>query len=326
MTFLEKKSAREFVEGDIIFKEGDPGSSMFIIKSGRVEVSAIKNEQKIVYAELGRGAIFGEMALIDGHPRSATVVALTRTTCVEMSRMLFQKNLEGLPAWLRSFFQILAERLRETNKKADTLTHQDNSRQVVLIVSSILSGMEPNALDEIITPWKPLAKDVALLLNLPYDQVDQVLNKMALTPMVTSQISQEHGRMLVMKDYNQFKFFADFCRSRFSEKHGDEIPDQFKPLSLKEREIISYLQKIMQEQRWEPEIEQHLFEERFDDEHKTPLSGYRFELKKFRKSELISSKLDQDDSKIYIIDKDKLRTQISMIDTLEEFESMDSKL
>ncbi len=326
MSFLEKKGAREFAEGDIIFNEGDAGSSMFIIQSGEVEVSAIKNKQKVVYAQLGKGAIFGEMALIDGHPRSATVVALRQTHCIEMSRMLFQKNLEGMPAWMASFFQIMAERLRDANKHAETLTTQDNSRQVVMLVSNYLSAMEPNNLDEIVTPWKPLVKDISLLLNLPYDQVDQVLNKITLTPVAKSEMNYEHGRMLIMQDFSHFKFFADYCKSRFDEKLGNELPDQFRKMTAKETEIILFLKKVMQEQRWEPEIEQHLFEEQFDAVHAKPLSDYRTELRKFRNSNLISSKLDSDDVKMYVVDAEKLKTLTSMTETIQEFEEMDSKI
>ncbi len=326
MTFLETKAARVFAAGDIIFQEKDPGSSMFIIQSGEVEVSSVKNNQKVVYAHLSKGAIFGEMALIDGLPRSATVTALRQTSCIEMSRMLFQKNLEGLPPWMTSFFQILAERLREANKKAETLTTHDNSRQVIMMVSNILLSTEPNALDEVITPWKPLVKDISILLNLPTDQVDNVLNKITLTPMAKSELNFEKGRVLIMKDFNRFKFFADYCRAQFIEKQGNEVPLEFRKFSEKESIVISFLYKIMREQRWEPEIEQHLFEEWFDEQHEQPLTDFKRELRQFRDQELIKSRLDQDDVKVYVVNKEKLQTLHSMNETITEFEKMDSKL
>jgi len=326
MSYLENKGAREFQAGDIIFQEQDEGSSMFIIQTGEVEVSAIKNHQKVVFAHLKKGAIFGEMALIDGHPRSATVTAVRSTKCIEMSRMAFQKSLEGLPPWMTSFFQILAERLREANKKADTLTSQDNSRQVVMMISNILMSKELNALDEMVTPWKPLAKDIALLLNLPYDQVDAVLNKISLTPMAKSEMNFEHGRVLIIKDFAQLQSFAEYCKSRFMEKQGDEIPEHFQKTNEKEQDLIKFMHKIMREQRWEPDIEQHLFEERFDEEHKQLLTTYKLALKKFRNSEILSSKLDSNDVKYYTINKEKLQIQVSMDETLTAFEGMDSKL
>ncbi len=326
MSFIEKKGTREFAEGDIIFSEGDEGSSMFIIQSGEVEVSAIKKKQKVIYARLGKGAIFGEMALIDGHPRSATVTATRPTVCVEMSRMLFNKNLENMPGWMESFFQILAERLREANKKAETLTSQDNSRQVIIMISNILMNIEPNNLDEIITPWKPLVSDIALVLNLPFEQVDSVLNKISLTPMAKSEMSYKDGRIFIMKDFKQLQSFADYCKSRFLEKQGKEIPAHFQKHSPKEQAMLSFMHKIMRAQRWEPDIEQHLFEEQFQEECGKSLSEYRQEMKKFRNMGVIASKLDRNDVKFYIIDKEKLQTMVSMDETLEIFERIDARL
>ena len=326
MTFLESKALRKFEAGETIFKERDPGRSMFIIQSGAVEVSSIKNDQKVVYAHLKTGAIFGEMALIDGQPRSATVTTLRPTRCIEMSRMLFHKNMEGLPPWMTSFFQILAERLREANKKADTLTTHDNSRQVIMMVSNMLSNVEPNALDEVITPWKPLVNDISILLNLPVEQVDKVLNKITLTPMAKSEMSYEKGRVLIMRDLNQFKFFADYCRSRFVEKQGHEAALEFRKINNKEADVIGFLYKIMREQRWEPEIEQHLFEERFNELHELPLADYKRELKQFRDNDLIASRLDKEDVKMYVVNKEKLQTLHSMHETITEFEQIDSKL
>ncbi|NQV49886.1 MAG: cyclic nucleotide-binding domain-containing protein [Candidatus Marinimicrobia bacterium] len=326
MNFMEQKGLREFAEGDIIFKENDPGASMFIIQSGEVEVSAIKNKQKVVYAHLSKGAIFGEMALIDGYPRSATVTVIRNTKCIEMSRMLFQKNLEGLPKWMGSFFQIMAERLRDANKHAETLTSQDHSRQVVLMVSNVLAGLEPNLQDEISTPWKPLVQDIALLLNLPSAHVDGVMNKITLTPMAKSEMSSEHGRMLIVKDFSKFKFFADYCKSRFIEKQGNEVPIHFQKPNENELEFISFLFKVMREQRWEPEIEEHLFEEMFVEQFNKPLDDYKAELKKYRQAGLISSKLDNEDVKTFLVDKEKLQTLVGMHETLQEFEAMDVKL
>ncbi len=326
MNFVERQAARRFEIGDIIFRENDAGSSMFIIQSGEVEVFSIKNNQKVVYAHLGSGAVFGEMALIDGLPRSATVIALETTQCLEISKMLFQKHLDGLTPWLTSFFRILAERLRDANKHAETLTSQDNSRQVILMVSNMLAAIKPNKFDQIIASWKPLVKDIALILNLPYDQVDAVLNKITLTPMAKSVMNQEDGRMLVMKDYSHFKFFADYCKSRFYQKQGNEVQTQFQKMTEKEIHIITFLHKFMKEQMWEPDIEQPFFMEQFDTSHAEPLSTYKIELGKFRNSGLIDSKLDGNNVQTYIVNKEKLQTQLSMTETIAEFEQLDAKI
>jgi CRP-like cAMP-binding protein len=70
---------RTIAKGRIIFRQGDPGDEMYIIQSGAVEVSKIRQGRKIILTLLEKGDFFGEVALIDSKPRSATVTALTRT-------------------------------------------------------------------------------------------------------------------------------------------------------------------------------------------------------------------------------------------------------
>ena len=69
----------EFADGDVIVTEGDRGSEMFIIQEGKVEVSRVLSGQTRVLAILDRGEFFGEMSVLEGEPRSATVRAVGRT-------------------------------------------------------------------------------------------------------------------------------------------------------------------------------------------------------------------------------------------------------
>ena len=66
--------------GDVIFSEGDPGEYAYIIESGRVGISITRNGTKISLAEPEAGELFGEMAIIDAKPRSATTTALEDCT------------------------------------------------------------------------------------------------------------------------------------------------------------------------------------------------------------------------------------------------------
>lgn len=76
---------RELKAGDVIFKQGDAGQELFIIKSGKVEIR-IGNR---VLDTLSPGNIFGEMALIDSAPRNATAVAITDATLIAVSEKQF---------------------------------------------------------------------------------------------------------------------------------------------------------------------------------------------------------------------------------------------
>ena len=63
--------------GEIVCRQGDPGQEMYIIASGQVRVVSDAETEKVVFAHLGPGEFFGEMALVTGAPRSAAIIATT---------------------------------------------------------------------------------------------------------------------------------------------------------------------------------------------------------------------------------------------------------
>ena len=97
--------------GDVIFREGDPAEELFIVKSGKVEVR-LGNRVLDTLPELG---IFGEMALIDRSPRSATVVAATDATIVPVDEKQFLFLVTRTPHFALNVMRVLAQRLRVAN-------------------------------------------------------------------------------------------------------------------------------------------------------------------------------------------------------------------
>jgi CRP/FNR family cyclic AMP-dependent transcriptional regulator len=102
---------RDFKAGDIIFNEGDPAQHLYIIKSGSVEVR-LGNRLLDTLAEF---SIFGEMALIDRSPRSATVIAATDTTIVPVDEKQFLFLVSRTPHFALNVMRVLAQRLRVAN-------------------------------------------------------------------------------------------------------------------------------------------------------------------------------------------------------------------
>ncbi len=99
-------------EGTLIFQEGDKADGLFIIKSGKVGIR-LGNR---TLAELTVNSIFGEMALIDDAPRSATAVALTDVELVPVSEKQFLFLVSQTPFFALKVMRVLARRLRATNK------------------------------------------------------------------------------------------------------------------------------------------------------------------------------------------------------------------
>jgi len=103
---------RSYKAGEIIFREGDPATELFIIKEGRVE---ILSGNRLLDSIDGNG-IFGEMALIDAAPRSASAVAASDVTVVPVSEKQFLFLVSQTPFFALNLLKVLARRLRATNK------------------------------------------------------------------------------------------------------------------------------------------------------------------------------------------------------------------
>jgi diguanylate cyclase len=102
-----------FPAGEIIFKEGDPGNSAYIIEEGIVEVSVSSTQQ----TRLGKGELFGEIALIDQQPRTATVRAVENTVLIPIPRQLVKELLEKTDPVVRHLLLTILERYRSTRNQ-----------------------------------------------------------------------------------------------------------------------------------------------------------------------------------------------------------------
>lgn len=104
---------RSFKTGEVIIKEGDRAAGVFLVTSGRVEV--VKGADERV-ATCGPGEFFGEMALFEDYPRSATVRALEDTELLALTRWDFTAELKNHPEIAVSMLPLLVRRLRETTE------------------------------------------------------------------------------------------------------------------------------------------------------------------------------------------------------------------
>jgi len=118
---LKVASGKKLVKGDIVFQEGDVGDCFFMIIEGSVEITKKLADGRVeVMATLKHGDYFGEMALLDGDPRSATVTALEDTKLLEVRNSQFIKivmnddNFARKVLW--AFCMTFARRLRQTNR------------------------------------------------------------------------------------------------------------------------------------------------------------------------------------------------------------------
>lgn len=107
---------RFFETGQVIFKENEPGAEMFIIIQGVVEIrkaTGISSSKALI--TLKKGDIFGEMAIIDKKPRSATAVAVEPTKVLGINEKLYEKMIVSNPDFTRRMNRLLSDRIRKSN-------------------------------------------------------------------------------------------------------------------------------------------------------------------------------------------------------------------
>ncbi len=104
---------RSFKAGDSIVNEGERGAGFFLITHGSVEV--VRGDTRL--NTLKDGDFFGEMALLNEFPRSATVRALTDTECLAMSRWDFVAELRANPDLAVEMLEVMSARLRELDQR-----------------------------------------------------------------------------------------------------------------------------------------------------------------------------------------------------------------
>ncbi len=110
----------EFGPGAVIFRQGDQGDRLFVVKSGVLEVVATPTDgsEATVVAYLGTGEVIGELALLTGSPRSATVRSPEHAVLFAVDKAVFLDLMDVLPAFSRNLCVVLARRLETTTLKA----------------------------------------------------------------------------------------------------------------------------------------------------------------------------------------------------------------
>ena len=121
---------RTYDVDESIFEEGQPGAALFLILDGKVAVEVVHESSTTRLAVLERGAFFGEMALLDETPRSATARALERTRTLALYRNdlngLVQRDAKIACQIYRSLAGMIGERLRLTNELVQMKAPADN--------------------------------------------------------------------------------------------------------------------------------------------------------------------------------------------------------
>jgi CRP-like cAMP-binding protein len=181
---MTEKFGAVFRPGEVIFCEYEPGDSFYLIQSGQVKISKVVLENEKMLDILQPGDVFGEMAIIENAPRSATATAVDDVKVLVFKKENFEVILKTNPAMALKLLKILARRIYEQKRRLMILTLEEDEARVldVLLMLAEQGGFNPNSLEKVelttteeqIASWAALKPDVCKKVLAHYDKLGRI--------------------------------------------------------------------------------------------------------------------------------------------------------
>lgn len=197
---------REFLPGDILFREGETGDVMYVIQSGAVRISKNVGGQEKLLTILGPGEFFGEMALLNGKPRTATATVIDPTRCLVIdSRTLEEMVAKNAEISLR-LIKKLAKRLDSADSLIEVLLHRDPKARVLMALSRHAEafGEDHEGAIRVRTTTLEIAREVAVDERLALEMMGRIRRL---------GIAEEVDGAIVVTDLVRLRDFLEFLET-----------------------------------------------------------------------------------------------------------------
>ncbi len=195
--------------GEIIFCEYEPGDAFYLIQQGRVQISKIMGDIEKTVDVLQPGEIFGEMAILEEAPRSATAIAVERVKCLEFNRENFEILMRGNPAIALKLLKLFTKRIYDQRRRFMILTLDDTQARVadVFLMLNELRGQPEDETDERV--FSTTQEDVAHWAGLSTEETRHVLNHF-----VSQRRLEVENDRIILKNINEFVRFVNSRRKQ----------------------------------------------------------------------------------------------------------------
>ena len=202
---LFEKYGEHIGMGTVLFYEGDPGQEMYIIQAGKVRISKkVRNVEKTLVI-LGKGEFFGEMAILNNRPRSATATVIEDCKILIIDRETFETMIRNNAEVAIRIIKKLAARLQEADNQIENLLLKDNvSRTVNLLKRKAQENGAP-ASGEFTMPFSK--EELAANTGVSEFQLNEVLKKLTVANMV--RISHDQITISKMEVLDRFSNYLE---------------------------------------------------------------------------------------------------------------------
>jgi CRP-like cAMP-binding protein len=203
---LFQRFGKEFAQGTVLFREGEPGKEMYVVQQGRIHISKRVGEVEKILSTLGAGEFVGEMAILNNKPRSATA------TCAEACKLLvidaktFEAMIRGNAEIAVRMIKKLSDRLAEANEQIENLLFADASSRVVHYLATAAEKVPKGPTGHRLAIKPP---ELAARVGVRTEQAEEVLGKLLKSKIV----SLEPDGSLVA-DVAKLRHFLEFLQMK----------------------------------------------------------------------------------------------------------------
>ncbi len=170
---------RTFGKDSVIILAEEEGETLFIIKEGEVKVSIVSEEgREVILSMMGPGAVFGELSLLDGKPRSANVVATEDTSLIMLRRTDFVQLIFKVPQIATALLAELASRLRKTDRQIEGLALLDVTSRISETLLQLASEKGVESEKGVVIKSRPTHQDLANMSGTTRETVSRVLKRL----------------------------------------------------------------------------------------------------------------------------------------------------
>jgi CRP/FNR family transcriptional regulator, cyclic AMP receptor protein len=208
----------DYEPGTVLFREGDPGSEMYVIQSGEIEISREIGQRHQVLAVLPAGEFFGEMALINGRPRSATATVKQRARLLVIDGETFESMLRRKAEISMRLIKALAGRLERANQQVELLLLKHSNHRVVQCLRQLADEHAVDGEPAVYIPSSHI--EIADRVALPADEVMDILQRLALARLVVhASEAGVDGDGYIVPEVGRLLEFLEFLELR--DRFGD---------------------------------------------------------------------------------------------------------
>lgn len=200
---LFARLGRQYAAGSVLVREGDRGHEMFVVRSGRVRISKEISGASRPLAVLGPGEFFGEMAILNGKPRTATATAIEDVSCLVIEAESLEAMLAKNSEIALRLIKKLSRRLASADQLVEIFMHTDPKARVMLALARHAEAFGEVTDEGVVvrTSTTELAREIALEPEIVAEVIERL---------TSLDLARQRDSAIVIADVDRLQDFIEF--------------------------------------------------------------------------------------------------------------------